>query len=531
MDSLKNISPIFDLKYEPHRIRRGSESSVPMSSLSITALSPINPFDLQQLSGLQSPTNEESETPVWTPQPGPQTMAYNSAADILGYGGAAGGGKSDLVLGLAGTQHHRSIIFRRVFPSVRGIIERSREIFSGGGDTYNESLHVWRLASGRMIEFGAVQYPADAKKHQGQPRDLFAFDEATEFPEATIRFLIGWNRTTRPGQRCRVVLTFNPPMDDSGEWVTRFFAPWLDKEHPNPANDGELRWFAMVDGEETEVASGTPFEHAGETVTPKSRTFIHAKLSDNPILAATGYGATIDAMPEPLRSLLKGNFDAARVADPWQVIPAEWVRLAQKRWQEREQPEHATAIGVDVARGGRDQTVIATMYGTYLAALQKYPGISTPDGPSVAALVVRDNPPQCRIGVDVIGIGASAYDSLRAYDGLMVTAVNFANGTDATDRSGRVKLKNVRAEAYWKLREALDPTHGEILALPPDAELLADLCAPKWKITPGGVQLESKEDLSERIGRSPDCGDAVAIAYYIASQPSPADYLSFVELA
>src|SRR5262249_43414462 len=144
-------------------------------------------------------------SPIWSPQPGPQTDAYNSEADIIGYGGAAGGGKSMLGLGFATTKHRRSIIFRRVFPSVRGLIEDSRQILTHPNDRYNDSLHIWRTADGRIVEFGAVQYEADRKKHQGQPRDLFIFDEATEFPESIVRFLIGWNRTTIPGQKCRVL--------------------------------------------------------------------------------------------------------------------------------------------------------------------------------------------------------------------------------------------------------------------------------------------------------------------------------------
>ena len=33
---------------------------------------------------------------LWSPLPGPQQMAYDSIADVIGFGGAAGGGKTDL---------------------------------------------------------------------------------------------------------------------------------------------------------------------------------------------------------------------------------------------------------------------------------------------------------------------------------------------------------------------------------------------------------------------------------------------------
>ena len=50
---------------------------------------------------------------VWVPNPGPQTDAYFSDADELFYGGQAGGGKTDLELGLALTAHRRSLVLRR----------------------------------------------------------------------------------------------------------------------------------------------------------------------------------------------------------------------------------------------------------------------------------------------------------------------------------------------------------------------------------------------------------------------------------
>lgn len=465
---------------------------------------------------------------TWQPQPGPQTAAYESEADIIGYGGAAGGGKSDLALGLAGTKHHRSIIFRRVFPLLEALEARSREIYNPSNDyhlkdSYNESLHRWQLSNGATVRFAAMQYENDKFNFQGRPHDLYVFDEATEFTESQVRFVIGWNRTTIPGQKCRVLLPFNPPLDEAGEWVVRFFAPWLDETHSNPAKDGELRWYAMVDGEEKEVADSTPFEHNGETITPKSRTFFHAKLSDNPALEVTGYSATIDAMPEPLRSLLKGNFNATKTIDPFQVIPAAWVKAAQERWINSEQPETIKAVGVDVARGGNDKTVISTLRLERFDELNKYPGASTPNGQTVAALVnqiVGQHTP--RIGVDVIGVGAAVQDAIAISIG-----VNFGAGSDATDKSGKFRFANIRAEAYWKFREALDPDYNSAMALPLDKELLGDLCAPKWSIKTGRIYIESKEEIIKRLGRSPDCADSVVIAWWITSQPSAAELVDF----
>lgn len=465
-------------------------------------------------------------TSMWQPQPGPQAAAYASDASVIGYGGGAGGGKSDLILGFAGTKHRRSIIFRRVFPSLRGMIERSREIFSppdaSAHGTYNESLHVWRLNGSRTIELGAVQHEQDKKKYQGQPHDFIGIDEATEFPELIVRFLMAWNRTTVPDQKCRTLLTFNPPMDDESAWVNRFFAPWLDPDHPNPAVDGELRWFAVIDGEEQEFLSA---EDVPTGVLSQSRTFFHALLKDNPILEATGYGATIDALPEPLRSLLKGNFDAAQVINPWQVIPSDWIKQAQERWTVQP-PQGVSAVGCDVARGGRDQTVISRLHGPWYAPLDVFPGVSTPDGPSVAALLLGDVQAGTPTAIDVIGVGSSAYDSLKDQRSHVVGVNNAAGATDPhgegyTDRTGKIRFHNLRAFCYWKLREALDPDHGEGIALPPDSLLVQELKAPKWRLTTRGILIEDKDEITARLGRSPDRADAVVLAYYAATCQPP----------
>lgn len=449
----------------------------------------------------------------WEPLPGPQTMAFTSQADVIGFGGSAGGGKSDMLLGMATLNHTHSIIFRRELKQVRALVERSHELIGTNG-RFNGSALKWRqLPGGRSIEFGGVDSLKAARRYQGRPHDLVGFDEATEIPENAFRFLVAWNRTTDPEQPCRVVCTFNPPTTEEGRWVIRYWAPWVDVTHPHPADPGELVWYIRDDDTNEDVEVGRGPARPAAYPDAKSRTFIPAKLEDNPYYAATGYGATLAALPEPLRSQLRhGDFTAGIKDDPWQIIPRAWAEAAQARWQADGHGVPLSAMGVDVARSGADKTVICRRYGRWFAPLTALQGSDTPDGASVARAVLAEYEAKARVYVDVIGVGSSPYDILKATQGVRVEGVNVGAGSSATDRSRRLGFANKKAELWWKLREALDPDTGHDLALPPDPELLSDLCAPRWSLHSGRVAVESKEDVRKRIGRSPDKGDALVLA-------------------
>jgi hypothetical protein len=426
-------------------------------------------------------------------------------------------------LGLAITAHQHSLILRREAVHLRAIEDRAREIL---GDTgrFNQTLGIWRdLPGGRQIEFGGCKDPGDEQAYRGRPHDLIVFDEADQFQERMIRFIGGWLRTTQRGQRCRLLLNFNPPSSAEGEWLLSYFSPWLSyldpgfqPAHPCPAAPGELRWYAMVDGQEVERPNGEPFAHKGETIRPKSRTFIPARLMDNPHLLATGYGATLQAMPEPLRSqLLYGDFKIGREDDAWQVIPTAWVRAAQQRWTESPPAGQAlTCIGVDVAYGGADATVVAPRWGPWFGHLKKYRGSATDSGPKAAHLVLREHSGRANVQVDAIGYGASCYDCLREQLGKLAVAINVAETSEHFDGTGKYHLTNIRTAMYWRLREALDPESGDDLMLPPDPGLLADLTAARFEVRASGIVVEAKDKIKERLGRSPDCADAVALAYY-----------------
>lgn len=452
---------------------------------------------------------------VWTPQSTPQWKALLSRADELFYGGAAGGGKTDLILGLAAECHTNSAIFRRVFPNLAGIIRRARDIIGDKAEE-NKSEKVWNFSDGRTIEFGAVQYEDDKTKWQGRAHDLKAFDELPEFSESQYIFISGWNRSTDPGQRVRVIATGNPPINEAGSWVMRRWGAWLDKRHHNPAKPGELRWYATVDGEERECQSGDPIKIGSETIYPRSRTFIPAKVSDNPYYAQDSrYISVLQSLPEPLRSmLLNGDFQASAEIDPWQVIPTEWVLAAQRRWGETDKPTTPlTSVGIDPARGGRDNMSMSKRYDNYFDTLVWWPGILATDGPRSAELVHQALGEEIpgMINVDVIGYGSSCYDSLVGmYDA--VNPVNAASASSYRDRSGKLKMRNVRAEYYWRMRDALDPERGDEISLPPGNEIVADLCVARYNVGTAGVIIEDKEQIKARLGRSPDKGESILLA-------------------
>ena len=423
---------------------------------------------------------------------------------------------------MALTEHRKSIIFRREYPQLREIIERSIDVVGNRG-RWNGQSSIWRLNDGRVVELSAAQHEKDKAKFQGRAHDFVAFDELPGFTLSQYRFLIGWCRSPVQGQRCRVVATGNPPMTADQRWVIEEWAPWLDKQYHDLAAPGELRWYT-TDGERTVWLPGPePFLRDKDLIRPRSRTFIPASLDDNPALANTTYRSVLQAMPEPLRSmLLYGDFLAGVEDDPWQIIPTSWVEAAMERWRpDGGKGRLLSAVGVDPARGGRDCTALAKRYRTWFAKIEKHPGSKTPDGQALAGVVKRSladlSCASCQVNIDVIGIGAAAYDFCREWRvGGQVNAINFGAGIEARDSSGQLEFANVRAYAYWSLREALDPGVPECdqLALPPDKELLADLTAAHWMIRARGIQVEAKEDIKIRIGRSPDAGDALVLAHF-----------------
>jgi hypothetical protein len=475
---------------------------------------------------------------LWLPEPEnePQCAAYYSFADLMLFGGSPGGGKSDLLVGLALTQHHRSVIFRSQSVDLRGLEERIITI--AGRDGWNGADKILRK-DGKILELGHLARPGAELSWQGRAHDFIGFDEGAQLARSKVSFVMGWLRSVKAGQRRRMVIASNPPTGGEGEWLVEWFAPWLDPRFLNPAKSGELRMAVTAPDRDATTIWVNSRDHVffetdrnyrkatqeeidrenPRVCEPMTRTFIPSMLRDNPYLAKTGYRAQLQALPEPLRSqLLNGDFMAGRADHEWQVIPTRWVQEAQARWKPQPPLDAAmTAIGVDVAQGGADDSTLAPRHGPWYAELISRPGVETPRPSDVAGMVVAARRNGAVVIVDMGGGYGGGVKERLEENNIEVAAYNGANESGARTADKQLAFVNKRAEVHWRFREALDPDQdgGSKIALPPHPRILADLTAPRWKLMGGGIQVESKLELKkpERLGRSPDWGDAIIQAW------------------
>ncbi len=460
------------------------------------------------------------EAEKFVPNPGVQSRAFSHPAALMLYGGMGGGGKTGLLCGLSLTSHKRSLIMRRQYTDLGDIIEDMIE-FNGTRKGFNGSIPpTLRTADGRRITFGACAKPGDEQGFMGRARDFLGIDEAAHFLETQVRMLMGWVRSKDRNQRCRTILATNPPTTAEGQWLIPMFRPWLDLTHDNPAKAGEIRWFVTdPDGKDFEVPGPELYQFPGTTdpVIPKSRTFMPASVNDNPFMGVE-YKAELDALPEPYRSAVRdGNFMAISEDGAFQLIPSQWIREAQDRWEEERPDTPMSAIACDIAQGGKDETIISCRYGWWFDRLIAVPGRETPTGVDISTLIFKHRRSDATVVLDMGGgYGGGPYDHLKA-NKIHVVPFKGANKSKNHSRDGQLAFVNKRSEAWWRFREALDPSQegGSPIALPQDSALVADLTAPTFEIGPRGIKVQTKEEVIKNLGRSTDRGDAIVMAWYV----------------
>jgi hypothetical protein len=211
------------------------------------------------------------------------------------------------------------------------------------------------------------------------------------------------------------------------------------------------------------------------------------------------------------------------------VIPLEWLEAAHGRWEDLEAAHRLaigdlTAVAADVAsEEGMAKTIVASRHGMVLSDLESLPHVDTMKTVGHVIQMLRNkakakqrHPPIAVI--DAIGVGTGVVDRLRE-QGFKVDAFMGNSKPMKMDKTKEITFLNRRAEAWWGLRDLLNPAFSAEIAIPDIPTLTGDLIAPKFDQTSTGhIKIEDKDDIIKRLGRSPDEGDTVVMAFNTRGQ-------------
>lgn len=205
------------------------------------------------------------------------------------------------------------------------------------------------------------------------------------------------------------------------------------------------------------------------------------------------------------------------------ICPLAWVELAMNRhddWiqggRRRLPVNERHVLGADIADQGEDQTCIAFREGNIVMEIRKYRNSDIMETTGYIKAAMTDRPGGLAI-IDSIGIGAGVLSRLREQGVAVKGFVASGSAKGLKDKTREFEFINLRAAAWWKMRELLDPSQpgGSDIMLPRSEMLLADLTTPHWKVMSSGkIQVESKDDIRKRLGRSTDEGDAVVMSFW-----------------
>ena len=332
---------------------------------------------------------------------------------------------------------------------------------------------------GEIVAFGRKPSDYSESAFQGihAPKVLVILDEACGVPEAL------WTGaeviTTTPG--CRILAIGNP--DVPGTPFERCFDK--DTWHGIKISAFDTPNFTGEDVPESVAAQLMSVEQQEE--------WRQDWGEDNPL-----YQAKILAeFPKDAKDAIVRGSDVARCRisrdlpyGPHEQLPVE--------------------LGVDVGGGG-DDTVIRERRGPK-AGREWVLNTDRPEliAPAVIDAILKTGASSCK--VDAIGVGAGLVGELRNRADARGCRIV---GVKASNRPSRSEFQNVRAEYWWMARVLSESGAWDLSEMENGDNTLAQLCNPRYSLNiQGKIQVEKKEDIIERLGRSPDNAEALILAFF-----------------
>lgn len=442
-------------------------------------------------------------TKRYDPRRNKRQMVFHQAPETYKlFGGAMGGGKTAALIN-EGNQLNLDypgnfgLLIRKTWPSFRDTVMPQVEKFIDKRLVvdWNKSEKYIVYKNLSTIRYGGIgDKPDDWEKWMSGEYGWIAIDQAEQFTELEFRMLATRLRLKLPDIKYFFLLSCNPNVG----WIKEIF-----------------------------------IERA-----PEDYIFIPSLPTDNLANLPKGYIERMKNVltPKQQKALLDGNWDA--VGDPDNVYTYEGVQKAMRQNLKGTLP---VDIGVDVARGGDDESVIILREGLRIRVHSRAQGHDTMRTTGEVWRCCQDKVipkwkdqlERISIKVDADGVGGGVVDRLKEqrrekeelYTAMILQAVSKERKEELEKAEYRLRIKivevhgsgkpkdpvhfkNLRAEIHWGLRELL-----EDLDLPNDREISAQLMALKHKTNSAGqIIIIPKDEIKKKLGRSPDLAEGIIYA-------------------
>lgn len=362
------------------------------------------------------------------------------------------------------------------------------------------------------------------------PNLLFILDEADAIPDEVFKGI----ESCMSGGHARLLILFNPRAE-SGE-VYRMI-------RDRRAHVVELTAFThpnVISGEDIHsgaVTRDVTVRRINEWARPLTGDEIKGtdcfELPDF-LIGATAIsktGETFEPLNEGLYKVINPSFSYMVLGQypaqgDHQLISKEWVAKARTRWDlyvskygEVPPAETYGIQGQDVADFGIDYNVSCFRYGGYVERLIKWNGIDTVETTERAAHEYERRKISM-INVDATGVGAGVAPGLQRL-GCPGVRVMVASSPTFSVEEGEFGI--TRDQIMWSVREWLRADNSAML--PPDEELIEELSIPSYEIRGGKIKVMQKDDMKKKLGRSPDCFDALALTFASEIQGAKVNFL------